>query len=84
MNEQVIIILRYVLIAGGAFAIGRGWATEEQVEVFTGGAITIATVLWGMYVRWNTKSVPIVTADRRDVPTINPVTGNTIPGDSKG
>jgi hypothetical protein len=82
-------IIRYCLISGGAFVAGKGYVTMDDVAGFVDklpaliGALTAAgTAAWGLYVKWNTRSVPPNTAARVDVPTINPVTGATIPGNA--
>lgn len=73
---------RYAFIALGMLAVGLGWASQSDVDTainhvtVAGGAIvTAATWIYGLYVKWNTKSVPVVTAARADVPTVSPVTG---------
>jgi hypothetical protein len=87
MTDQAWMTIRYLLIAGGAFLAGKGYVTMDQVTdfidkipTFVAAATAIGTAGWGLYVKWNTRSVPAVTAARVDVPTINPATGATIPG----
>lgn len=68
-------ILRYVLIAGGSFVVGKGWVTTEQAEMIIGAIGSIGAILWGLYVKFGTKAVPQKTADRVDVPTVSSATG---------
>lgn len=68
-------ILRYILIAGGSFVVGKGWVTAEQVEMIIGAIGSIGAILWGLYVKFGTKSVSNATADRIDVPTVSGATG---------
>ncbi len=82
--------LRYVLIAGGTYGVAKGWLKAEQVgpgvEVATqaiSGLIAAGAWAWGVYVKWNTATVPERTAARVDVPTVNTATGAIIPGAQK-
>lgn len=68
-------ILRYILIAGGSFLVGKGYVTAENVETVVGAIGAIGTVLWGLYVKTGTKAVPAATAERPDVPTVSAATG---------
>lgn len=89
MNDQLWITLRYVLIGGGSYLAGRGKIPVADVPLYADGILQIlsggtalATVAWGLYVRYNTRAVPIATAERRDVPTVSAATGATQPGPS--
>lgn len=82
MNEQLVQTIRYVIIAGGSYLAGRKGISPEQIVpavdqvISAAGAIAAAVAaLHGLYVKWNTKSVPAATAARADVPTVSPVTG---------
>lgn len=68
-------ILRYALIAGGSFVVGKGWVTEEQVATIIGAIGSIGAILWGLYVKAGTKAVPAAVADRPTVPTVSGATG---------
>lgn len=82
MNDAVWAAIRYALIALGAFIAGKGWLPMDQVSsladniisVLT-GLVSLAAALWGLYIAAKSKRVPIATAKRADVPTINPITG---------
>jgi len=71
-------ILRYVLIAGGSFASGKGWVTADQVTIIVGAIGSIGAVVWGIYVKSGTTAVPDATAARADVPTVSGGTGAII------
>lgn len=78
MNQDMVIqLIRYALLTAGPAIAQHGWATDAQWESVVGAAITIITWAWGVYVKWNTTSVPSTTAARPDVPTVSPVTGAT-------
>ena len=90
MNTDVVwTVVRYVLIAGGAFLAGRGFVKPEEVAPLVdalvpalSGLVASLTALWGVYIRINTKSVSNATGARLDVSTLSPVTGS-IEGESK-
>ncbi len=82
MSDQLWQTIRYVLLIGGGFMAGRGWVTMDQVNTLIDnlpgiiGAVTsAATAIWGLYVKFGTKSVPAATAARSDVPTVSSATG---------
>lgn len=82
MNDTVWQILRYVLIAGGSWAAGKGWVTSDQVTQVVGALGALFTVGWGIYVKKGTTAVPNATAARKDVPTVSAATGAVIPGNA--
>lgn len=87
MHDLVWQNVRYILIALGTYGTAKGWVSAEQVgpgvEVATqalSGLVAAGAWAWGVYVKWNTATVPLKTALRDDVPTINTATGVKIPG----
>lgn len=68
-------IARYILIAAGSFATGKGWVTADQVTAIVGAIGTIGAVLWGLFVKSGTTAVPDSVAARPDVPTVSAATG---------
>jgi len=68
-------IARYILIAAGSFATGKGWVTADQVTAIVGAIGTIGAVLWGLFVKSGTTAVPDSVAARSDVPTVSAATG---------
>ncbi|ABE62252.1 conserved hypothetical protein [Nitrobacter hamburgensis X14] len=74
-SDSVWQVVRYLLIAAGSFATGKGWVTSDQVTGIIGAIGTLFTVAWGLYVKANTRAVPSVTAARPDVPTVSAATG---------
>lgn len=70
-------LIRYGLIAAGSFLTGKGYITSEQVTTIVGALGTIFPIVWGLYVKANTKAVPASTAARSDVPTVSAATGKT-------
>ena len=84
VSNEAIQAIRYSLLLGGGIAIGRGWASKDQMmslvdlltnPAFLGAISTIGTGFWGLYTKWNTRSVPNSVAARSDVPTVSPLTG---------
>jgi hypothetical protein len=77
--DTVMQLLRYVLLAGGGFAVGRGWITNAQVELIGGFAAVVIPAAWGLYVKWNTSPVKDTVILSKNVPSINSATGSTEP-----
>lgn len=75
-------IARYILIAGGGVAVGKGWITNEQMLTVVGTVGSVGAVLWGLFVKAGTSAVPDAVAARSDVPTVSGATGavHTGPG----
>ncbi|HVV42914.1 MAG TPA: hypothetical protein VHC94_17825 [Nitrobacter sp.] len=74
-SDSVWQIARYLLIAAGSFATGRGWVTSDQVTAAIGALGTLFTVAWGVYVKFGTRATTAVVAARADVPVVNAATG---------
>jgi hypothetical protein len=68
-------VVRYLLIAVGSFATGKGWVTSDQVTSTIGALGTLFTVAWGIYVKFGTRATTADTAARHDVPVISAATG---------
>lgn len=76
MNSDVIWqIVRYALIAVGAWFTSKGWVTGDQWETILAGIATLFPVIWGLFVKTGTKAVPAAVAARSDVPTVSAATG---------
>lgn len=90
MKDSAWVILRAVLMVAGGFFAGKGYVSMADITSFLSQLETALPALaslggaaWAIWVRWNTRAVPIATAERRDVPTVNAATGATEPGASK-
>ena len=75
-------IIRYALIAVGMWMAGRGIVKGDMVPKIVdelgpqiGAIIAAVSAMWGIYVTYGTRPVPIETAMRKDVPTVSPATG---------
>lgn len=86
MSDEIWMIIRYILIALGSFLVGKGYVTMDQVNgiidalpQLIGGIMSVGTMAWGLYVKYGTKSVPVATAARPDVPTVSAATGAVTP-----
>jgi len=89
-KDPMWVTIRALLIAVGGLLAGLGLATQVDItsfienaeKVFTGvgSLIMMVTWLWQMWVRWNTRAVPVATAMRLDVPTVSPMTGSAEAG----
>jgi hypothetical protein len=74
-SDSVWQVVRYLLIAAGSFATGKGWVTSDQVTSIIGALGTLFTVAWGLYVKFGTRATTAVTAARIDVPVVSAATG---------
>ncbi len=89
MNDNIWTLVRYVMIGGGvAIATTSGWFKSDDVTpvvdtlipvmqdiaVAVGAIMTASTAIWGLYVGWKTKRVPIETLTVHD-DVINPMSG---------
>lgn len=76
MNAEIVWqLLRYALLAAGGFLTSRGILADAALESVVGAIGLLFTTAWGVYIKWNTKSVPAAVADKPSVPTVSPVTG---------
>lgn len=73
-------IARYILIAGGGIAVGKGWITNEQLLTAVGAIGSIGAVIWGLFVKSGTTAVPDEVAKREDIPTVSAATGAVVTG----
>lgn len=76
-------LFRQVLVGIGtpiAAKYGIDAATTGSIAdlllAFVGAGFTLGSAVWLICVKSGTRSVPTATADRKDVPTINPITGS--------
>jgi hypothetical protein len=69
-SDSVWQVVRYLLIAAGSFATGKGWVTSDQVTSVIGALGTLFTVAWGFYVKFGTHATTAKTAARTDVPVV--------------
>lgn len=75
-SDSVWQVVRYLLIAAGSFATGKGWVTSDQVTSIIGALGTLFTVAWGLYVKFGTRATPAETAARNNVPVVSAATGS--------
>jgi hypothetical protein len=74
-SDSVWQVVRYLLIAAGSFATGKGWVGSDQVTSAIGALGTLFTVAWGIYVKFGTRATTANIAARPDVPTVSAATG---------
>jgi len=79
MNKTVWVIARYILIIASAIVATEGTLNEEVIRAVLGAASGLAAAVWGVYVNWGTKSVPVEAVVVHDLPVVSPVTGRTLP-----
>ena len=84
MNKDMI----WQLIRAGINATGAGatiyfYMTEAQLEALVSALFAIASIAWGFYVRYKTKSVPTTIVISQDLPTVSAATGAREPPPSQ-
>jgi hypothetical protein len=80
MNSEIIWqLVRYLLLIGGSWLTNKGYVDNDSVQTAIGALGTLFTFLWGVYIKWNTKSVPAEVGARPSVPTLSPITGQVEP-----
>jgi len=86
MSDTTWVALRAILMIVASFMAGKGYFSEADFSTFLDklqaawpGIIALATAGWALWVRTNTVAVPIATGQRKDVPTVSAVTGQTQP-----
>ena len=86
MNADVLWQLaRYGLLAIGGYFTNKGVVDGDTVTTVVSSIGTLFTALWGVYVKYGTKAVPVAVADKPSIPTVSSVTGqiNSGPGIQK-
>lgn len=53
---------RYVLTAGGAYALGKGWLDGDTLAFLTGLASVAVPAIYGVYKTWSNKTKLITVA----------------------
>lgn len=54
---------RYILTAGGAYALGKGWVDQELLQLLTGLLTIAAPALYGVWKTWHNKSRLLTVAE---------------------
>ncbi len=78
-NDTFFQIVRYLLIAFGGSVTGGGLISEEQWVAIIGALGTLGSILWGLYVKWNTSAVLNTVIKRQDLPAVSSATGARVP-----
>ena len=47
---QVLAFIRWLIATGGAFAVGRGWITPDQVQLILPAAVAVFPLIWSFAV----------------------------------
>lgn len=61
-------LLRYVLTAFGAYALGKGWVDDEGLQVLTGFVLVAAPVVWGLISTYTNRKEQLSVAEDPRVP----------------
>lgn len=49
MNDKLKATIRNLLVAGGAYAVGKGWIPESVVDELSGAIVTLIGVGWSLF-----------------------------------
>lgn len=67
-------LIRYVLTAIGTVAVTKGYMSADQSTALIGALVSIVSILWGVYVRYNTRQVPADSV-KPGAPVVSAATG---------
>lgn len=62
LEGQISTLLRYVVAAGGAFALGKGWIDDATLQALTALATVALPMAWGIFKTYQAKQRLIQTA----------------------
>lgn len=63
MNPEILSAIRSVLIALGAYAVGKGWLDSAALDTIVGG-IVAAVAAWGVYAKRPTSTEARIVAGK--------------------
>lgn len=66
LEGQIATFARYFITSVGAFALGKGWVTNEALQVLTGLVTVGAPMAYGIYKTWTAKTRLITIARSAD------------------
>lgn len=78
MADTIWQIVRYLLIAAGGWASGKGYVTSDQVTTIIGALGSLFIAAWGIFVKFNTVPVPASVGERQNVPVVSSATGAVV------
>lgn len=53
-QAQLLAFVRWVITTGGAFAVGKGWVTTDQLPLIMGFAVALVPLVWSLFVHSDT------------------------------
>ena len=56
-QAQVLAFIRWLIATGGAFAVGRGWVTVDQVQLILPAAVAIVPLVWSFVAHSDTGTI---------------------------
>lgn len=62
LEGQISTLLRYLVAAGGAFALGKGWIDDVTLQALTALATVAVPMAWGIWKTYTAKQKLIATA----------------------
>lgn len=56
-QPQILAVIRWLLSTGGAYAVGKGWVTADQIPLIMGAAVALVPLVWSMFVHSETGTI---------------------------
>ena len=75
MKDAIWQIVRAAINASGIGLAVWGYISEENLQAIIKALVAIASIAWGLYVRYGTKAVPIAVVEARALPTVSALSG---------
>jgi hypothetical protein len=78
IGAQIATAARYILTAGGAYAMGKGWIDGELLNLLTGLVTVLAPVVYGVWKTYAEKRILVIVgrAAPDSVATVTPRIGD--------
>ena len=51
MNDNLMMFIRYAISTGVAFAVGKGWISNDMLTAILGGGGTIFVAIWSVFAK---------------------------------
>ncbi len=71
-------VFRYSLLIVGGYFVKQGLVTDAQVTAVIAAIGTLFVFVWGLAVKWRTRSVVAQVAENAGIATVHPATGKVV------
>jgi|SRR6267142_688453 len=79
-QDQVLGLVRNLLMLGGGIAVGKGWLTTDQITLIGGAGASIIPLVWTFFAHTDSAKLAAVTAlpDVRKIVTVASPTNDAV------